>query len=459
MSIFAGRFLESARSRDVGKDLAWSGGGNLLTLVTRLGSFLMLGRRLGPADYGAYIALYGILNPIGGLSFHGLGLAVIQRAIRDQVPIPTVVRSYTALTAVQSALAVAAAVSVAALLLDGLGLAAIVAFAVLELVLAAVVNVSAALVHVTESFRAAARIRMGAVALRVSTLAVLFFAGELSIVRLAMFSLVSVGAFVVYLVCVRLPRAGIPLRVGRPALRDVVLGAQLSSALFSQSLKSDGDKTVLSANGMDRDAGIYTAGYRIVQLGLMPVLAVQQAVSHRFLYRGPGAGAHMRRALRYTAPMVSVSLVLVVVMLLAAPAAQVLLGNEFEEAGTVVRWLAPLLPIVVLGQAPSNGLGALDKVGLRTAIVMFVSVVSLVGYVAFIPGNGWEGAAAVTLGSEALLATLLWTAFIRCERSSRRAAPEAHPPASAAGGSSEEEPAASDRRASVRDAIATGARR
>ena len=67
-------------ANDVVWSLMFDGGAIVANLVT----FILLGRNLGDAGYGAYLGLFGIIAPLSGLAWAGVGLAALQQILRDE---------------------------------------------------------------------------------------------------------------------------------------------------------------------------------------------------------------------------------------------------------------------------------------------------------------------------------------------------------------------------------------
>ena len=112
--------------------------------------------------------------------------------------------------------------------------------------------------------------------------------------------------------------------------------------------------------------------------------------------------------------------VLMVALLLAAPALPLVLGEEFEGSVQMVRWLSPLVLLKALAMFALNGLMGLGRTPLRTLIITVIAALGLLLYLVLIPTYGWEGAAIGTLISEASLAATAWVALLLCQRSADR---------------------------------------
>ena len=186
-------------------------------------------------------------------------------------------------------------------------------------------------------------------------------------------------------------------------------------------LGNEGDKLVLAANGLVVETGLYAAAYRIVQFGLLPVGSVIQATHARFLEHEEGLRRqHLDRALRYASLGAAYGVVFAIGISLVAPLLPVVLGDEFEESVTIVRWLSPIVLLRAVGSCSINGLMGLSKVTLRTVLLAINAAMAMVLYIVLIPRYGWEGAAIGTLVGEVLSVVMTWTALVVCQRAADR---------------------------------------
>jgi O-antigen/teichoic acid export membrane protein len=212
-------------------------------------------------------------------------------------------------------------------------------------------------------------------------------------------------------------RYDIRMTPGRVEPRHVKSSLVFSAGSSGFAVQNDGDKTVLQAYDYGRDVGLYSAAYKIVQFGLIPVNAFMYVTHNRFLVHDEHArGQHRRRALQFASVCSAYAIVFGVAVALAAPLITVIVGSDFEDSVEIVRWLAPLVLLRSLAIFPLNGLLGLGRTRLRTGLLLASAALSLVLYIALVPLWQWRGAAIGTLVGEAALALTAWAALVVIER-------------------------------------------
>ena len=149
------------------------------------------------------------------------------------------------------------------------------------------------------------------------------------------------------------------------------------------------------------------------------------AVFHRFLESDEGQyGLHVRRARRYTIWSLGVVIPVALVLLVVAPAIEIIVGEEFGESVAMTRWLVLWLPLRAASGPPLSGLLGLGRLGLRLAVLITSASVSMALYLLLIPSMGWEGAVIGTIVGEVTLGICgwfaLWRAQLRRDRELRR---------------------------------------
>jgi O-antigen/teichoic acid export membrane protein len=194
-------------------------------------------------------------------------------------------------------------------------------------------------------------------------------------------------------------------------------GLYFSISLASQTLYNDIDKTFLVRLATSRVAGIYAAAYRLIDVAIVPVRSVLAASYTRFFRSGQkGLDGSIAQA-RQLLPIGVIYGSLVGATIWAGSNAIVwVLGSDFGETASVLRWLALLPLLKVLSSLPADALTGADKQARRSAIQAGVGILNIVLNVVLISRYSWHGAAWASLISDATLAALLWSAALVLRR-------------------------------------------
>lgn len=387
-----------------------------LVVLSGIATFYVLADRFGVATFGIYASILAVVHI--GASVAELG--VNQLAVRDWsrtgdirrpwgMSIGTHVVGGTALAGVLVVLQPYLAPSA------GREVIALIAFS--EIALTGTAVGAVILSEAIGRAELGTKIRVATSVLRLAALGGFAFFGTQTLREWALASTVS-AAFAFAAGSVLLGRLfdGRP----RPSLvpaADVGRGLGFGANRLLVSAQNDIDKVILAASGMDVAAGIYAAGYRIVTLSGLPLTGVVAGTLGRFFVAGEQslaeakelAGRVTRVALTLTAPVG-------VVLFLAAPLLETVMGEDFAASVTAVRFLAFLPCIKAMQVFPANALSGADLHGRRVALLVGSTLVNVVLNLILIPRYSWEGAVIATWISELLLAALLWLALLRASQ-------------------------------------------
>ena len=394
-------------------DSTWTLVNEVVMIVTLTASFAMLGRELGPERYGEYVGLFAVVLPFAAAGYASV-LAVLQYTFREGVGPDRALGVFLAVATTIGVISTAITVPIAVAVLPGLGLAEILAVALVELLIVPAIRVMASALRAVKGVPASIRLELATTVARFSVLLALFLSGGLSIRS------VTVGWFVVLLALLLgasvmwMPRSGVRVGLARPATRDFAVAGALGAPIFGANFQANGDKLVLNAAGLERDAGLYGAAFRVVTLALTPLSAMDIAVFHRFLPAGDDTtrGLHVRRSTRYTAASMIVMVPTAIAVFFLAPLFELVVGSEFGESVEMIRWLLLWLPIKAASGPPLAGLLGLGRLGIRLGVVMGSALVSAGLYIWLIPDHGWVGAVIGTIAAEAVLAAAAWYALL-----------------------------------------------
>lgn len=418
--------LKKLRQSGLVGESSWGLGLEVTALLGTILSFMFLGRSLGPEGYGGYASLYAIVGPLVTLAASGVTLSLLQHVMRDGEPLERTARSCLTLGLGLGIALTGIGFGFALWIIETLSMAAILSILLTEFVTMPVLNLAAATVQATTGFGGAARIRIFVMVARIVVLVALFATSSLTVesfgVSMLSISTIS-GIFFLHVVGKEHGFAFVPGRVLWPHVKS---NLSYSGGISADSLGNDGDKLVLAANQMVVETGLYSAAYRVVQMGLIPVGSVIQATHGRFLEHEEGLkGQHLSRALRFAAAGTGYGVVFAVGIILFAPLLTIVLGDEFEGSVQIVRWLSPLVLLRAVGSCSINGLMGLSKVTLRTVLLAINAAMAMALYIVLSPIHGWKGAVAGTLIGEFTSVLMTWAALIHYQRVADRAVDEA----------------------------------
>jgi O-antigen/teichoic acid export membrane protein len=166
------------------------------------------------------------------------------------------------------------------------------------------------------------------------------------------------------------------------------------------------------------EAGIYAAATRILSAAVMPVIAVLLS-SQPSLFRhadaptSEGSALVMKLAVVASAWGICSALLLV----LARPVIPLLLGASFNEAASIMYWLAPASPFIALRLTSGTILVALGRPLERVGFELFGVGVLVAGMVLLAPTYGIHGMSIALISAEIAMSCLGWTLVVRRLRS------------------------------------------
>jgi O-antigen/teichoic acid export membrane protein len=173
----------------------------------------------------------------------------------------------------------------------------------------------------------------------------------------------------------------------------------------------------MTANGLTTDTGLYSAAYRVVMMGLVPIGAFMSASHTKILEQVENEkGHHLRLSARFAAILGVYGLIFSIAAFFAAPLLPLLVGDAFEDSVEMMRWLSPIVFLRAIGATPVNGLLGLGRMGVRTLVIVAVAAISVVLYIVMIPIWGWKGAVIATMIGEVLNVVTAWTALVILQR-------------------------------------------
>ncbi|MGA8939803.1 MAG: flippase [Acidobacteriaceae bacterium] len=181
------------------------------------------------------------------------------------------------------------------------------------------------------------------------------------------------------------------------------------------------DKAMLGHYGMNMADGIYTMAYRVVDVGMICILAINSAAYPRFFRKGAEGMSTTRsfavRIVKRTAPL---GLLLSMLLWLFAPVIPHLVGRSFAESVSALRWLC-LIPFFRSFQwSAGDALTGVGHQNSRLRNQAFAAAFNFASNLYLIPRYGWHGAAWSSLATDGMIGILNWIVLLRLEARDRK---------------------------------------
>jgi O-antigen/teichoic acid export membrane protein len=392
--------------------------GRTLRMVVQAVYFVMLARTLGVREYGAFIgaaSMAGILAPFSTL---GTGFLIVRDVAGDPQSFRRAWGHALAMTALSAAVLVVLGSIVGRLVLPAtISTAAIVLIAIAELGFARLLEICSQAFQAFEQLPYTAAFLFGLSFTRMVAAAALLSIEHPTALSWSIFYLAGTAAPAVVgllLVNRRLGRPKFEVRWDFGHLRE---GAYFSISLAAQSVYNDIDKAMLARLSGLAASGLYGAAYRLIEVAFTPVSSVLAASFPRFMKHGNRSRqACMKFGLRLLWRAVAYGVVAWLGLFVAAPLLRTVLGSQYADAVTALRWLAPLVLLKCMHYVGADSLTGFGRQGLRSAIQTGVALLNVGLNLAILPAYGWRGAAVTSLISDGALAIGVWCAVIELSR-------------------------------------------
>lgn len=237
-----------------------------------------------------------------------------------------------------------------------------------------------------------------------------------------------VSAIVLHAILTRVN--GGPPKLILPTVAELAAGIPYGIGNTTEGFLASSDKPILeSQKTMFPDAsGNYNSGYRIMTMGLIPLMALLRAQDRRFFRQGVAGSSSSHAAAQKLSVMALGATVPVAVVLASAAwvVPEILpyvyggdgLFEKLEVPLSVIRYLA-LVPILKGFQFSfGNSLTAADNQVARLLLTGLAAVGNLAANLYYIPRGSWQAAAKTTIGAEICLAIALVAASWHFSRQS-----------------------------------------
>lgn len=385
------------------KNSAWSLVAQGGKVCTQAGLFILLARGLGAYEFGLYMAIFSIsqlIYPFSGLGTHN---TLVMRVSRCPRMLPHYF--WTPLIGTLG-IGIVAALAIAVIVQSIYQATFYVALAILltELVAYRLIDVA------THAWQAMEQLKKGSIAylsisfFRVFLAFSLFFYGVLTLTSWAIFNLLLTMLVALYYNVKVTREHGVTLQRFRFYPREITRGVYFSFSGTSQAINSNIDKVVLSRLALMSEVGVYSAAFRIVQMGLLPLMAVLQATYPIYFLEGKkGIGAALGFSRRISLPLIGYGCCAAIGILVFSPLVPWVLGAQYADSVKYMQMLAPLPLIQVFHYLLGEAMTGAGLQRLRALIQITVGVISIIMNIMLISAMGVTGAILTVLLGETLL--------------------------------------------------------
>ncbi len=394
-------------TRSLFQRVGWAGIAEIVNLVGTALLFLVLAAALEPDGYGSLQAVVSIAVIAGPLATFGANWQLIRRTVVSTDPTVEAGRAISvALVGTVTIMAVLIAASVAVPgALPGISRLTIALVLVAQMPAYWLAELAATSAVAQGDLRLAAQLRVVTIVIRLLALGAFLAIGAPDLDTWAwLFAIGNLAAAMAALGMLARSLGAAPQWI-RPARSEFTTGFPYGVGNTTEGFLAASDRPLLKQNGFDAATGFYAAGYRVVTLGFIPLMALLRAQDQRFFRQGADGSEASHRAARSMSLHALVATVPVAIALwLAAPLFGLVIGSEWTETADVIRILAVLPVIKGFQFSFGNALTAAGNQTSRMWLTGAAAAGNLLGNLRYIPSGSWRAAAATTLVAEIGLA-------------------------------------------------------
>jgi O-antigen/teichoic acid export membrane protein len=383
--------------------------GQGLQLVGRMGYFVIVAHVLGPAGYGSFVACTALIGTMSPFASCGTGHVMIKYVARDR----NVLAAYLG-NALLVTLASGSVLTLFALILRPHVLPAsstsamLIAVAIADLLGMEMNTICLQVFLALEQGRRFSHLMAWSTGVRLLAAVVLVALGPTAMHWAYLYAASAIIATATGIVAVS--RSGAPprfqLNLFVPSVRE---GVHFATALASQSVYNDIDKTMLARLSTVEAAAIYAVAYRFIEAAILPIRSVANAAYPEFFRHGlngvtSGFGL-ARRILRHST---FYGLATAVALFVAAGFVPIVLGRAYQESAVALRWLCVLPVIKSVHIFLSDTLTGSNYQWQTSSAQIVVAVFNVLINLWIIRAFAWRGAAWSSLATDGLLMVLLY---------------------------------------------------
>ncbi|HEY9298423.1 MAG TPA: oligosaccharide flippase family protein, partial [Phormidium sp.] len=351
--------LRELRQKSLARDSFWMLLSQCFGIVFQTFYFIFVARSLGVQEYGAFVGAQSLANIVTPFSGWGGSHLIFKNVSKDKDSFTLYLGNALILIGASAPLLIGLTVLLSPLVFSGKVSVTVVFFAfVADLIGIKLTEVATSSLLSTGSAKYAALI--GLLTHASKLIAVLIFnflfpnrGVETWAFLYCLTSLLTASAAILFVIS----RLGVPRFEGRGLIADLRQGFYFSISGFSDSINSSLDQTMLASLSTLKATGTYNAAGRFVGMALVFLISFSGATYSRFFQHGTtGILGSWRFAKKLLPLAIGYGLLVFLSFMLLAPLVPYVLGADYRDSIPVLRWFAPLIPIISLNFLAADSL-------------------------------------------------------------------------------------------------------
>jgi O-antigen/teichoic acid export membrane protein len=400
----------------------WMLSGQGLQLVGRMAYFVIVAHVLGPTGYGSFVACTALVATMSPFASCGTGHVMIKYVARDRNVLGSYLGNAILVTLASGTLLIVFALLLRSSVLPPSATAGmLIAVAIADLLGTEITGICLQVFLALEQGRRYSQMMALSTGVRLLAAIVLAFSKPTPGRWAYLYALSAVIATFIGLAAVSyysiLPRFRLNLFV--PSIRE---GVHFATALASQSVYNDIDKTMLARLSTVESAAIYAVAYRFIEPAIVPIRCLAAASYPEFFRQGQnGVTSGFSFARRILRSSMLYGIATAVALFLAAGFVPLILGSAYHASAEALRWLCVLPAFKCVHIFLSDTLTGANHQWQTSSAQIVVSIFNVFVNLWIIRAFSWRGAAWSSLITDGLLVVLLYLIIRRHLRGERMA--------------------------------------
>jgi len=387
----------------------WMLSGQGLQLLGRMAYFVIVAHVLGPTGYGSFVACTALVSTMSPFASCGTGHVMIKYVARDRDALGPYLGNAIIVTLFSGTLLGALALFLRSSVLPSSATAAmLVAVAIADLWGTEINGICLQAFLALEQGRRYSQMMALSTGIRLLAAILLMFSkptpGRWAYLYAASAVIATfVGLVAVSWSCIA-PRFAFKLFV--PSVRE---GVHFATALASQSVYNDIDKTMLARLSTVESAAIYAVAYRFIEPAIVPIRCLGAASYPEFFRQGElGVTRGFSFARRILRSSMFYGMAAAAGLFLSSGLVPLILGPAYRASAEALRWLCVLPAFKCVHIFLSDTLTGANNQWQTSSAQIIVSIFNVLINLWIIRAFSWRGAAWSSLMTDALLVVLLY---------------------------------------------------